>query len=263
MPKDDKYLLLAVGMVLDIYPTAESELPTEKCTIRRVKNRRAYGGHKYVFDREQPDKYNIRAINLPRTKKVFKWVYGVRSLVPKKPKVRIVTRDLKPKQLHVNQYPTYDFLKYYVFAVNYATVKYKISKDAIEMGMFLRHYDLVFSRPYFLSMCRLAGMGKVRSESLFRYYIENNLLELVDGKRTGKDARFLLNTDFKKKLKDIYQMAILQSEMDIDFRREKDVGLSEGVEDFFRTLNREAKEIKKGIKKPDTVKAFKPEEENQ
>jgi hypothetical protein len=149
-------------------------------------------------------------------------------------------------RINFNQ-STFDFMKHYAFVMRWATIRFGILKDDLEIGFYLAG-DKPFTVEEFDQIC--LQLGAVRGV-FHRFYKNGYICELVidmgDGKTFKRTKVYALTNEFSQKIFKIYQY--LTKLLPVT-----ELKGQESLNSELLKMYEEANETIKGLRKPETIR---------
>jgi hypothetical protein len=146
----------------------------------------------------------------------------------------------------------YDYLENYAFVMRWASVRYGISKDDIEIAFFFYNKGM-FTKDEFNRVCvQLGTVRGVWSRFVKKPYITKSILVMED-KMVREFEYYQLTSEFLRLLNAIYGALSKVNKLTLTARTSADykrVVVSPELNEFLTQLNREVDEVNLGIEKP-------------
>lgn len=149
----------------------------------------------------------------------------------------------------------FDFLKYYVFIINWAVAKFNISQLDLEIG-FHFYENVHFTKDQFLNKCKLCVKA---NDNTFKRFIDNgymyeNQTSIEDGINKRKTGLFRLTGRFVGVLTAVYEKIAFQSEFNFKPTYTRTIPLE--LEKVIIQMAEENKAIVTGKKEPQNMLIF-------
>lgn len=150
----------------------------------------------------------------------------------------------------------HDYLKFYAPIMNWASIKFDIRKEDLEIGFFFYNHP-IFTREQFNNMC---GMFSRKPNIVFGRFLRNGYIASRKmGKEKKADLHYRLSVEMVAKMRHIYEVMQLEKiPRDIDYK--KNSSKRNILQVTLRELQKEVQEIESGKSTADRI-IFRNEEE--
>lgn len=178
---------------------------------------------------------------------------------------RLLAKRNAPKKRYVEIYHTdknFNFLKYYVFVINWATIKFDICQMDLEIGF--HFYDIpYFSHEQFNSKCQMFSNPTV--DTFFRFKRQGLIYECTSIIDNGKVKRpvgvFKLSPSFVNVLTKIYEKLSYQDPFDFVVMPKKPITYE--MEVIMNEMAQENQDIISRKKEPHRIIFYKASEDGR
>lgn len=200
------------------------------------------------LDKEHFDKMRERS---PEKKIAEKTIakFGERIVKSRKAYVEKFNRDYQQNRVRYYERDE-DYLKFYAPVMNWASVKYEIEKEHLEIAFFFYNHP-VFTRPQFSNLCK---MFSKHHNTTFRLFLKQGYIvgrDLGTGK-AEKSTHYRLSLEMISKIKNIYKMMQLE-EVPRSFDYTQNSSKRSVLQTSLRNLQKEVEDISSGKSSPDRI----------
>lgn len=161
------------------------------------------------------------------------------------------SKKIEDSRIRIQQHDKdFNFLKFYIFVINWASVKYGISQQDLEIG-FHFHLNLPFTKAQFLNKCLL--FTKRGHATFVRLHSAGHIIEFMTV-QTSKDKEkkgtnmYCLSHSFVMVLNEIYKKITFTTSF--DFKANTSRTMSPELEKLLHEMSQENNEILTGKKEP-------------